>query len=219
MNVEHVERRPDATSLRRRPSGVFQTVDQFAAEIGCTTRTIRSYHARGPLPPPVRVGRTPYYVDHHLVRMRLVLRLQRCGLPLEAVRALFEPDVVLDESLSVSANVGGAVRGRPDLVDALVCTGVLTRSADGALHVNGIRAVLAARVVAAPGTPTGTPLGPALRLLVEAIRRVLPHAEPAAGELRELLGEGPTHEEIVELLVETVRLGLLRPERTTRYPV
>ncbi|MFD9740659.1 MerR family transcriptional regulator [Umezawaea sp. NPDC059074] len=189
-------------------------MDQFAAEIGCTTRTIRSYHARGLLPPPVRRGRTPYYVDHHLVRMHLVLRLQRCGLPLEAVRALLEPDLVLDESLAVSSGVGGAIRGRPGLLGALVCAGVLTRGQGGALRVNGIRAVLAARVVAAPGAQ----LGPALRVLVEAIHRVLPHAEPAAGELRELLGDGPTHEEIVELLVETVRLGLRRSGPATDCP-
>lgn len=193
--------------LRRGRTGAsFLTVDQFAAKIGCTTRTVRSYHARGLLPPPVRVGRTPYYIERHLVRMHQVLRLQRRGLPLEAVRALFEPDLVLDESLKVSRCVSVAVRGKPELLSDLVAAGVLSRYPDGGVRVNGIRAVLAARVVAVPGLP----VAPTLRLLAEVVRRVLPHVEPAAGELRELLGDEPSNEELVELLVEAVRLGLLR---------
>lgn len=211
MSVEHVKRARrevgHRSPLRRGRSGPsFLTVDQFAAEIGCTTRTVRSYHSRGLLPPPVRVGRTPYYIERHLVRMHQVLSLQRRGLPLEAVRALFEPDLVLDESLLVSRNVGGAVRGKPELLSDLMRAGVLSRDPDGGVRVNGIRAVLAARVVAVPGLP----VVPTLRLLAEVVRRVLPHVEPAACELRELLGEHPSHEELVELLVEAVRLGLLR---------
>ncbi|MCG8914301.1 MerR family transcriptional regulator [Actinokineospora sp. PR83] len=189
------------------PDASFLTVDQFAARIGCTTRTVRSYHSRGLLQPPVRVGRTPYYLRRHLARIRRVLGLQSRGLPLEAIRALLDPDLVLDESFLVTKAVDGAVRGKPRLLAVLVDAGVLTLHPDGTLHVHGVRAILAARTAVAPAAP----LTPALRLLTECVRRVRPHAGPAADELRDLLGARPTHEELVELLVESFRLSLLHP--------
>lgn len=48
------------------------TVDQLAARVGLTVRTVRAYAARGLLPAPRLVGRTGYYGREHVARLVLV---------------------------------------------------------------------------------------------------------------------------------------------------
>lgn len=61
-------------------------IDELAARAGTTSRTIRAYQARGLLPPPELKGRTGYYSDEHLHRLRLIDDLQQRGFSLAAIR-------------------------------------------------------------------------------------------------------------------------------------
>jgi len=187
------------------------TAKKFAAKIGLTARTVRSYHARGLLPPPVRIGRTPCYSDEHLARMRQVLRLQSLGLPLEAIRALLEPDLVLGELSPFGPAVASAVRDQPELLDTLVASGILTRRRDGGLDLRGVRALLAAKAV------SGQPTGQVLDLVADSVKQVLPHARAALalvhGTVRNHLRDSEIHVDALrDLTVEVVRVCLHRPD-------
>lgn len=61
-------------------------IDELATEAGTTSRNVRAYQARGLLPAPELVGRTGYYHEEHLHRLRLIDELQERGFSLEAIR-------------------------------------------------------------------------------------------------------------------------------------
>jgi DNA-binding transcriptional MerR regulator len=50
-------------------------VDDLAQAAGMTVRNVRAYQERGLLPAPLRRGRTSWYDDTHLARLRLIGRL------------------------------------------------------------------------------------------------------------------------------------------------
>jgi DNA-binding transcriptional MerR regulator len=177
--------------------------DEFSAEIGLTARTIRSYHTRGLLPPPVRIGRAPHYSADHLSRMRQVLYLQRCGLSLDAVAALLEPDMVLSQVMPVKAAVTEALRGRPELLAESVEGGIVSYREDGAVEVHAVRAVLAAggRSTSAAG---------ALALLAELAAAIAPHADNALDIVRRTVARSPlansvNNQTLIDLVVEVLR--------------
>lgn len=64
------------------------TIDALAQRSGTTARNIRSYQSQGLLPPPDVVGRTGYYDDGHLGRLRLIARLQERGFSLAGIAEL-----------------------------------------------------------------------------------------------------------------------------------
>ncbi|MFC3893283.1 MerR family transcriptional regulator [Lentzea rhizosphaerae] len=177
------------------------TIDEFAAEIGMTTRTVRSYQARGLLPAPNRLGRSPMYDDFHLTRMRTVLRLQHRGLPLEAIRALLAPDLVLRQFLPAGDVLVCALRQNAELLHAAIDCGVVTQLPDGSLELPNARAVLAAG-------RTGAPIGHTVSVLVQAVSALRPHAEPALAEVRRSAPSVPP-ENLAELVVEAFRLAVM----------
>jgi DNA-binding transcriptional MerR regulator len=177
------------------------TIDEFAAEIGMTTRTVRSYQARGLLPAPNRLGRSPMYDGFHLTRMRTVLRLQHRGLPLEAIRALLAPDLVLRQFLPTSDVLVCALRHNPELLRSAIDCGVLTQLPDGSLELRNARAVLAA-------SRTGAPIGHTVSVLVEAVSALRPHAESALAEVQRSAPSVPP-ENLAELVVEAFRLAIM----------
>lgn len=192
----------------------LMTADLFAATIGLSSRTIRSYHARGLLPPPTRVGRTPCYTEQHLARMRQVVEFQSRGLPLDAVRALLEPDLVLGELTDLGPAIREAVRRQPGLLPDLVDAGVLVRHADGTLELKGVRAVLAARTLAGQGAS----IQRTLTFLADAVREVTPHAEHALAEVLNAVEDrlaqaDPGWGAVPELAVEIVRVCVMRLAR------
>ena len=64
------------------------TVEQLAQETGMSVRNIRNHQSRGLLPPPVVKGRTGYYGDEHIARLRLVQELQSEGFKLDVIKNL-----------------------------------------------------------------------------------------------------------------------------------
>ncbi|MDO9355904.1 MAG: MerR family transcriptional regulator [Solirubrobacteraceae bacterium] len=65
-----------------------RTIDELARESGLSVRNIRSHTTRGLLPPPEVRGRTGYYGDEHLERLKLIQELQADGLSLGLVERL-----------------------------------------------------------------------------------------------------------------------------------
>ncbi len=71
-------------------TGTEMRVDDLARTAGVATTTIRLYQSKGLLPPPRLVGRTGYYDDSHLARLRAIARLQDQGFSLAGIGALIE---------------------------------------------------------------------------------------------------------------------------------
>lgn len=65
-------------------------VDELARQAGVTTRTIRNHQTAGLLPPPTLVGRTGYYGEGHLARLRLIGQLQEQGYSLAGIGSLIK---------------------------------------------------------------------------------------------------------------------------------
>lgn len=65
-------------------------LDDLARDAGVASTTVRLYQNKGLLPPPRLVGRTGYYDDHHLARLRLIHRLQEDGFSLSAIARVLE---------------------------------------------------------------------------------------------------------------------------------
>ena len=63
-------------------------IDDLARVAGTTVRSVRVLHDRRLLPPPVLRGRTGWYGDEHVARVRVVLDLQERGHTLAAIREL-----------------------------------------------------------------------------------------------------------------------------------
>lgn len=66
------------------------TIDDLAAATRVPSRTIRFYQSKGALPPPEIRGRTAYYDDRHIERLKLIAQLQDRGLNIRAIRDLMQ---------------------------------------------------------------------------------------------------------------------------------
>jgi DNA-binding transcriptional MerR regulator len=66
------------------------TIDELARRTGTTSRNIRAYQEKGLLPPPTLVGRTGYYDETHVARLRHVTELLARGFSLAAIKEVFD---------------------------------------------------------------------------------------------------------------------------------
>ncbi|HSI80810.1 MAG TPA: MerR family transcriptional regulator [Solirubrobacterales bacterium] len=66
------------------------TIDELARETGMTVRNIRAHQSRGLLAPPEVRGRTGYYGEGHLRRVRLIQELQGDGFSLKLIKRLVD---------------------------------------------------------------------------------------------------------------------------------
>ncbi|WP_067721971.1 MerR family transcriptional regulator [Nocardia yamanashiensis] len=64
------------------------TIDDLARAAGTTVRSVRVYHERGVLQPPAVRGRTGYYGEEHLNRVRTITRLLERGIKLNGIKEL-----------------------------------------------------------------------------------------------------------------------------------
>ena len=65
-------------------------IDDLAREAGTTVRNVRVYQDRGLLPPPRKQGRTGWYAESHLARLRLITRLLERGYTFSVIGELLE---------------------------------------------------------------------------------------------------------------------------------
>lgn len=133
------------------PSEPVWTVDELAASLGLTVRTIRYYASLGLLPPPERRGRMAYYDDRHRARLELIRTMQDSGLNLTAIEqhlahfddATAAEEIDLRRTLAASWAPVPAFRGsraeleqragrrlRDDEIDLLARLGVVERVDD-----------------------------------------------------------------------------------------
>lgn len=66
------------------------SVEEVAARVGMSVRTVRFYAGRGLIPPPRREGRNGYYGPQHIARLELVRELQAHGFTLSAIEGYLE---------------------------------------------------------------------------------------------------------------------------------
>jgi DNA-binding transcriptional MerR regulator len=76
-----------------------------------TPRTIRYYVAQGLLPSPEAAGPATRYTEGHLLRLRLIRRLQRDHLPLAEIRARLER--MGDEAIAATLDAAGPSAAAP----------------------------------------------------------------------------------------------------------
>src|SRR5215475_14624208 len=108
------------------------TIRELAERTGMTVRNIRAHQTRGLLPPPVVRGRTGYYNEEHVVRIRLTREMQADGLNLEAIRRVLESG---DGSASEIFDFTRALRApfedeAPEIVEAEELAGIWSEAGD-----------------------------------------------------------------------------------------
>jgi DNA-binding transcriptional MerR regulator len=87
-------------------------LDELARRGGVASTTVRLYQSRGLLAPPRLVGRTGWYDDSHLSRLRLIARLQSEGHSLAGIRKLlieWQQGRSLDAVIGVEAELDALV--------------------------------------------------------------------------------------------------------------
>ena len=150
------------------------TIDQLAAAVGLTVRTVRSYTTRGLLPPPRLRGRTGLYGREHLARLGVLREMLDAGYTLAAAeqvlsatpagvtgpgldvyRALLSPWEA-EEPEVVDRAVLGARFGEPlddDRLERLVALGLARLRPDGRLELPRPSLVRAGLQLAGLGIP------------------------------------------------------------------
>lgn len=82
---------PDGDDAPRAGAGAVDlSVEQLAARVGMSVRTVRFYAGRGLIPPPRREGRNGYYGPGHIARLELVRELQAHGFTLQAIEGYLD---------------------------------------------------------------------------------------------------------------------------------
>ena len=66
------------------------TIDQLAQASAVTVRNIRAHQSRGLLPAPEVRGRTGYYTQEHVARLRLIHEMQTDGFNLNAIKRILD---------------------------------------------------------------------------------------------------------------------------------
>jgi DNA-binding transcriptional MerR regulator len=151
-------------------------LDDLARRAGVASTTVRLYRSKGLLDPPRLEGRTGWYDDRHLERLRLIARLQEQGFSLAGIATLLERWAQgdgLDALVGVEAELGtllgdahavemepaellarfpaGAMT--PELMRRAAALGIVTPASDGRLRVSDRRFVESGSALAQLGIP------------------------------------------------------------------
>jgi DNA-binding transcriptional MerR regulator len=99
--------------------GTEYRLDELARRAKVASTTVRLYRSRGLLAPPRLEGRTGWYDDSHLSRLRLIARLQAQGYSLAGIADLlaqWERGRTLDAVIGVEAELDALLTGGQPLV-------------------------------------------------------------------------------------------------------
>lgn len=185
----------------RQPEDAELTIDQLAARVGLTVRTVRFYTGKKLLPPPRLEGRTGFYGPQHVARLSLVRDLQQAGYTLAAIEQFLgtlsdDADTTSIEMLGallvpwvpqpamvLSVDELGDQLGRPvdgELIDLLEAAHVLEVRGGGKVALSQTQLEYACRMLA-----LDAPMG----ALLEASRIIQHHSSAMAGELQQVFRE------------------------------
>ena len=154
-------------------------IDEFAAQAGMSTRSIRAYHARGLLPPPERVGKRVYYGPEHLKRVKAVQRLQRKGLNLAAIVVLSGEDLAAGRGGELDGLLAQAVADDPAVSRVLAEHGVVGRGRTGGIVPLRPRLIRSALALQSFGVPAQI----ALRLVTDVLDQLRGTADDLAKDV------------------------------------
>ncbi|HVW81962.1 MAG TPA: MerR family transcriptional regulator [Mycobacteriales bacterium] len=167
-------------------------IDDLARAAGMTVRNVRAYQERGLLPPPSLRGRTGWYDERHLARLRLIGGLLERGYTTAHITdfiATWEAGHDLGQTLGLEAAMLAPASGEipellskddllemfgtldPSSIGAAVRMGVLEPEGDGRFRVRSPRLLRAGAELVALGMPLieVLNLGAELRLRVQAV--------------------------------------------------
>ena len=151
-------------------------LDELARQAGVASTTVRLYQTRGLLAPPRLEGRTGWYDESHLSRLRLIARLQGEGYSLAGIANLldqWEQGRSLDAVVGVEAQLDSLVGGvhavvvdpaelaarfpegamTPDLVQRAVFLGLAQPTGTGRIRVADRRFLETGATLAHLGIP------------------------------------------------------------------
>jgi DNA-binding transcriptional MerR regulator len=109
-------------------------LDDLARAAGVASTTVRLYQAKGLLAPPRLQGRTGWYDDSHLRRLRLIARLQDDGFSLAGISSLldaWESGGGIDALVGVETQLDEML-GEPH-ADVVTVTDLLDRFPEGSM--------------------------------------------------------------------------------------
>ena len=167
-------------------------IDDLARAAGMTVRNVRAYQERGLLPPPSLRGRTGWYDEGHLARLRLIGRLLERGYTTAHIAdfiATWEAGHDLGQTLGLEAALLAPTSGEipellsqddlvamfgvfdPSAIEAAVRMGVIEREDDTHFHALAPRLLRAGAELVALGMPLleVLDLGAQLRLRVQTV--------------------------------------------------
>jgi DNA-binding transcriptional MerR regulator len=153
-------------------------LDELARRAGVASTTVRLYQTKGLLAPPRLEGRTGWYADSHLSRLRLIARLQGEGYSLAGIANLLEQweqgrslDAVIGIEAGLDALLGdvhaivldpaelldrfpeGAMT--PELMQRAASLGLVQPTEDGKVRVADRRFLETGAALADLGIPAG----------------------------------------------------------------
>jgi DNA-binding transcriptional MerR regulator len=167
-------------------------IDDLARAAGMTVRNVRAYQERGLLPAPILRGRTGWYDDGHLARLRLIGRLLERGYTTVHITdfiATWEAGHDLGQTLGLEAALLAPSSGDippllsqddlvemfgvldPAAIEAAVRMGVIEPDGDGQFRALSPRLLRAGAELVALGMPliAVLNLGAELRLRVQTV--------------------------------------------------
>lgn len=151
-------------------------LDELARRADVASTTVRLYRTRGLLPAPRMEGRTGWYDESHLSRLRLIARLQGEGYSLAGISNLLEQwergrsldavigveaqlDALLGEAHAVDLDPAELFEQFPDgvltadVVQRAASIGLVRSTADGKVHVGDRRFLETGSALAHLGIP------------------------------------------------------------------
>jgi DNA-binding transcriptional MerR regulator len=178
------------------------TIDELARRSGVTARNIRAYQTRGLLTPPEVRGRTGFYSESHLARLRLIRDMQGAGFNLEAIKRLLDaaPPGVEEEVLrfeqallgpwgseepevhEAEELLAGFGNPSPPEVRRAIALGLMVPREDGRFDVPLPSLLRAGLELSAVGVPA--------ERLLDLLESMLEHTRAIANEFRALFVEG-----------------------------
>lgn len=183
------------------PTHFRMGIEQFADQVGMSARSIRAYHARGLLPAPERIGKRVYYVAEHVKRVKAIQRLQRQGLNLAAISALFGEERAASRSVELTELLARMDADDPSVSRILTEHGVLGRARTGEIVPLRPRLIRSALALQSFGIPAKT----ALRLVTDVLDQLRDTADDLADDVGKRIVsciEAPGSREIAVLGVD-----------------